>query len=220
MKKNIIKLIITFLIFFLLDTFILKLIFIFNNNFKITVYFYLVMAIIKLIILLFLYQVKLKIDDHKTFFKNIKSSFKYYYIALALSILLNIAINNLGITLRNQHSITNIFKNNFLAAFLLINILSPIIEELIFRKAFKEVIKDELKYIVLSSIIFGAMHLLNSSSPYEYLYLIPYSILGSANAISYIKTKNIIYPIIVHVFNNSLSTLFIVILGGHLWIAV
>lgn len=96
-------------------------------------------------------------------------------------------------------------------------ILIAVIEELLFRgQLFKE-LKDQhgrLKGILLSSLFFGAIHLLNISSLNTILICLVQSVytfaLGIILCVLYEKTKNIIIPIIFHFLfnfiNNTLST--------------
>lgn len=78
-------------------------------------------------------------------------------------------------------------------------IISPIFEELFFRRLiFNKLYK---KYtlntsIIISSICFALIHLPN------YRNLIPTFIFGIICCIIYVKTKRIIYPIILHFFGN------------------
>lgn len=78
-------------------------------------------------------------------------------------------------------------------------IIAPILEELFFRKfIFGELLKkNSLSLsIIISSICFSLIHLPS------YRNLLPTFILGVICCIIYLKTKNIIYPIILHFFTN------------------
>ena len=82
-------------------------------------------------------------------------------------------------------------------------IVAPIIEELIFRKAFRDAIKGKWPFILISGLVFGLMHVLgNVSNWVDVLYIIPYGALGSAFAMSYYKTDTVFTPIAFHMFHN------------------
>ena len=85
--------------------------------------------------------------------------------------------------------------------------LGPIVEELIFRKSMFTIFYNKWVSLVLSSIIFGLMHTLSFN--YEPLRLLvvslPYIASGFVFGIIYIKTDNIIMPILIHALLNAVS---------------
>jgi len=94
--------------------------------------------------------------------------------------------------------------------FMLLNtaILAPIIEELTFRKSFRIVFKNNIAFILISGIVFGALHVITSiTNTYDYLYLLPYCSLGIAFSYMYYKTDNIFAPIFMHFMHNSIMTI-------------
>jgi membrane protease YdiL (CAAX protease family) len=97
---------------------------------------------------------------------------------------------------------------------LVIGIIAPIIEELTFRKAFRDIFKNDLAFILTSGLVFGALHVvLSFNSLWDLLYIIPYSSLGIAFAITYSKTNNIYSTIFMHIFHNTVLTILSVIAG-------
>lgn len=145
---------------------------------------------------------------NKNIFSNLELSFRYWGIGLAVMIASNFIINiiNPGSTSANEEAIRNLIDlAPWYMAFELA-IYAPLTEELIFRKSFKDITKHKYRYILLSGIIFGGMHVISSiSAPFDLLYLIPYSALGIAFAALYYKTDNIFSTITIHSFHNLLS---------------
>lgn len=98
-------------------------------------------------------------------------------------------------------------SNNILTMLVFPIIIAPIFEELAFRAGFKKALMDNssfsaFQYVVISSVVFGFLHYqpgINAITPV----LVTGSI-GAINAILYLKTKNILIPIAVHVLYNSL----------------
>ena len=87
-------------------------------------------------------------------------------------------------------------------------IIAPIIEELTFRKAFKNVFQNKWVFILSSGLIFGGLHVITSfSTPLELLYIIPYSSLGISFAYMYYKTNTIYTSISMHIIHNTVLTL-------------
>ena len=66
-------------------------------------------------------------------------------------------------------------------------------------------------YILLSALIFGYLHVTNSNSLYDFLYIIPYGALGAAFAYINVKTDNVYSSILVHFVHNSILTIFSII---------
>ena len=91
--------------------------------------------------------------------------------------------------------------------FLTVVILSPIIEELLFRGIFLRRFNKELNVtlaILISSVLFGLCHNFGG--------ILGAILFGICVAILYIKSKNILVPILAHFLNNLLS--FLLALGG------
>ena len=88
-----------------------------------------------------------------------------------------------------------------------VGILAPIIEELTFRKAFREVFTNKTLFVLASGLIFGGLHvILSLNSLWDLFYIIPYSSLGIAFGYMYQKTDNIYTSIIMHIFHNTALT--------------
>lgn len=84
-------------------------------------------------------------------------------------------------------------------------LIAPIFEELFFRKfLFNELLKKNKAWIaiVISSLCFSAVHFETPNN------LIPTFIYGVIACIIYLKTKNIVYLIIIHFLNNLCSMLY------------
>lgn len=99
----------------------------------------------------------------------------------------------------------------YLTAFLAI-FIGPLTEELMFRGFVKKFIKNDVLFIIVSSLIFGALHISSADSFQQLLYIIPYSILGLAFSLNYVKTKNIVSNIFLHSVWNSLAVIVMIIM--------
>ena len=86
-------------------------------------------------------------------------------------------------------------------------LLAPFIEEIIFRKCFRNIIKNDTIFVIASGLVFGGMHVINSSNPIGYLFIIPYGCLGVAFALMYKKTNSVYTSIFAHMLHNSILTL-------------
>ena len=62
--------------------------------------------------------------------------------------------------------------------------------------------------MIVSGLLFGALHVITQiTSLYDYLYIIPYSALGIAFAITNYKTNNVFPSIFTHMIHNGVITL-------------
>ncbi|MDX9690985.1 MAG: CPBP family intramembrane glutamic endopeptidase [Acholeplasmataceae bacterium] len=118
----------------------------------------------------------------------------------------------------NQMSIQNSLNSNG-AIFMILSavILGPIVEELVFRKAMFGLFKNDYVGLVVSSLTFGAIHLLGESSIQMALVNgTVYFVMGFIFGYIYLKNhKNLYAPLAVHILSNLLSIILILSgLGG------
>lgn len=142
--------------------------------------------------------------------QNMDAGFRYWFLGLVgmavSNIILNFILNAGGAT--NEKMVQEMITA--LPILMLINagIIAPIIEELTFRKAFKNVFQHKWVFILSSGLIFGGLHVITSfSTPLELLYIIPYSSLGISFAYMYYKTDTIYTSINMHIIHNTILTL-------------
>lgn len=145
----------------------------------------------------------------------------YWLIGLFLMMVFNLIISYLlsGTIATNEQNVRNLLTNFPVISIIMTSILAPLTEELIFRKAFFDVFKNKWSYVLISGIIFGSLHvILSLTNIYELLYLLPYCSLGIAFSYMYYETKNIMVPITIHMFHNTILSIFTLIsIGMMLW---
>jgi len=94
-------------------------------------------------------------------------------------------------------------STNFLGI-ITISLIGPILEELLFRGAIQghmqKIYKNPYNAILLSALVFGVIHGNPAQVPFAFL-------MGLVLGFLYYRTESLIPCIIVHVLNNSLSTL-------------
>jgi len=89
----------------------------------------------------------------------------------------------------------------YVILFVLVAVLVPIIEEIIFRGAFIERLAAKYSYktaLIASAIIFGLLH----------VDVLGAAMVGLVLGVIYLKTKSLTVPVLLHVLNNGLITLF------------
>lgn len=221
-SKQIIKGIIIFILFYLSSYIQLIPIYLFKLDIKnlsgnIKVGLNMFSNIILLIILIIIYRKELY-NEWKKFktnlYANIDFGFKYWFIGLIVMFISNIFIN---IVLKNgqaanEQAVQEMISYAPLLMVINAGIIAPIIEEITFRKAFKNMIKNKWAFILTSGVIFGALHVVTSiTSIIDLLYIIPYSSLGIAFAYMYYKTDTVYTSISMHMIHNTLLTIISII---------
>ena len=188
----------------------------FTNNVNSKEYIILVFISYLLLFIYFFSIYKKEIlNDIKKF--NKETLFKtifYFIIGFILMILFNYIINYIvipnGIS-NNEIGNRNLLLNNKIIYGILLCIIIPFIEEIIFRLSLKKTIKNKYLFLIISSTIFALLHLLSNTKLIELLYFIPYFILGLTFGTIYIKTNNIFSSILSHIFNNTLTVLIVLL---------
>ncbi len=179
---------------------------------------YLIIVEILFIISLF-YINKDLITQFKEFIKNfktlIKEYFKYWPMAFGLMIIANLTLLLImpDNTANNQEAINKMMTTVPVYIIISAVIFAPIVEEIVFRLAFRKIFKNDTIFILLSGIIFGAFHVVGSlDSLMDLLFIIPYSIPGLVFAYTLVKSKNVYVPMTLHFFHNGFTMLLQVIL--------
>ena len=100
----------------------------------------------------------------------------------------------------NQTNIEQTFLEELILNSIMAIIVGPIIEEFIFRFLPSRFIKNKILYVIVSTVVFAAMHVLDDPNPFYYIWF--YIIRACYYGYSYYKTKDILVPISIHSFNN------------------
>lgn len=220
-NKTTIKCILAFIIFFSsrdIQLFIVKLLNINLDNITATqgTIINAVASFIITLLLIILYRKEL-IKEWKTFKKDLSNNldigFKYWIIGLLLMVTTNLIIN-LVFKAGQANNEENVQKMISAVPYLVLisaGILAPITEEIVFRKTFKDTIKNRTICVLISGLLFGYLHVISADTIQQFLYIIPYSSLGICFAISYQKTDTVFTSMSMHMLHNILLTLLSII---------
>ncbi len=164
---------------------------------------------------------KTTIDNIKDLKKNYKSIFKttikYWLIGLGIMLVSSLIIGLIGIgDTANQDTNINLFKEApIIQAFIAI-ILAPIIEELVFRRSFKNFTNNKILFALVTGLIFGGIHIVSSISSLKdlamFIHIIPYSSVGIALGLAYKEHNNIIGTMAIHALHNTIAIIEIMFL--------
>lgn len=163
-----------------------------------------------LLIIVLLLKDKIKKDfydikkNHDTYFKD---CLKYWLIALGVMMISNLIINSISTNgmANNEKTLQELFKMSPLYIFFSAVLWAPIVEELTFRRAIRNIITPDTLFILVSGLLFGALHVVSSyESLIDLLYIIPYSAPGIAFAYMLKKYDNIFVSTGFHFMHNGI----------------
>lgn len=164
---------------------------------------------ILLIILIIFFRKQLlhewKIFKEK-FLENFDTGIKYWIIGLIVMMVSNTILTfvlKMG-QAANEQEVQKLIS--YLPWVMVINagIIAPCVEEIIFRKCYKNAFPNKWLFIGLSSLVFGSLHVITSmTSPMDLLFIIPYGSLGAAFAMMYQKTNTIYTSMLMHMLHNT-----------------
>lgn len=227
----VLKLTSLFILFIIWDSIFFEIFgkFIINLSVGYKVFFSFIVNLLFLILIVFVYFKTLKKDFKlffKDFFNNLEISIKYWligFIVMVISNLIIIIITN-GAIAGNEEEVRKIIDISPLYMLFSVSIYAPLTEELLFRKGFRDIIKNKWLYIIISGGIFGGLHVLptiigswlvtESIIISELLFLVPYCSLGIAFAYTYYKTNNIFSTICMHSIHNTMAIILYLIGSG------
>lgn len=160
--------------------------------------------------LYFIYKKDLK--EEFIVFKNnwkefITKNFKYWYIGLILMSISNLIINIITSNdmANNEQLVRNMINKYPLYGVFSVVIIAPFVEEIVFRKTFRDVIKNKYVLMAVCGIAFGLVHVIQTYENFgDLLYIIPYGVFGTVFAYMYHKTNTIFTSMSMHFFHNSL----------------
>lgn len=157
------------------------------------------------------YKVIFKDDAKKINIKNILITIMLCALGFGLMMLTNYIINCIifdNAIANNEAYNRELLNNHPITYSILMCLIIPILEEISFRLEFKKNMKP-FNYIILSSLIFGLVHIVNISKILELIYLIPYTLIGLGFSITYHKTDCIYMNILAHILHNTICVIYI-----------
>ena len=174
------------------------------------------LVIIFIIILIYKNYLKEKLVDYKKHFSNyFDLGFKAWFLGLLGMCITNILIATFSPIkeANNEVLVQEMLKQAPFLSFISASFIAPFLEEMLFRKSFGDIFKNKKVMIIASGLVFGLLHVIFSlETPWDFLYVIPYGLLGSSFAYSLDKTKdNVLVPMTFHILHNGILTLISII---------
>ncbi len=169
-----------------------------------------VIELLPFILMIMLYK-KTLVGDFKSFKTKWKDYFdkyiKWWLLGVALMVISNtiITIITSNEMSNNEVIVRKISELLPVYSFISSCICAPIIEELAYRKIFKDIFNNKTISIIASGLVFGLAHIIGTySGVSDFLYVIPYGILGSIFMYIYRDSDNIWSTISIHCLHNSI----------------
>ena len=170
-----------------------------------------------------IYVYKDRLKNEFNYFKS-KYSFKdkiwtiikwvliIFGINIIMGILTELFYSNIAAGVdENAMAVTQLFDASFMYSLFKTLIFAPIAEELLFKEAIRDVVKNNIAFILISSSIYTAMNFMYASS-IQCLDLLGYFLFSLILSLAYIKNNdNIVVVIFIKFFYNLLPTLLLII---------
>lgn len=165
--------------------------------------------VITLIAAIICFRTKLK-HDLKLFKDNFGAYLRFVMPKYGLALLMLMVTNAICLRITNQSTSVNQSQINSMPVWLsapLAIIWAPIVEETVFRGVVRRFIKNDIIFIIVSAVIFGAIHTLSEVSIFNGIIMtIPYATLGGFLAYMYAKSENIATNMFAHFIQNTIAT--------------
>ena len=150
-----------------------------------------------------------KINSVGEFIKGTLIGWCLLLVCLMISNYLLFFVKGIYESSENQQVIVNVMEVHPILMAMTTVIFAPVVEEIIFRMTLmKKTLLHPWVSILLSSLLFGLIHVIAAG---DFIFVIPYMAMGIPLGYSYYKTKNICYPIGIHILQNLFSTLMITV---------
>ena len=87
-------------------------------------------------------------------------------------------------------------------------LVAPFVEEIVFRKTFKDIIKNKYLLLIICGLTFGTIHVIESYTKItDLLYIFSYGVFGSVFAYIYYKTNTVFTSMFFHFIHNTMLVL-------------
>ena len=158
------------------------------------------------LVFVLIYFKRIKDDCKRLTKKNIIFILISAVVLIVLNYLISSLFESLDVEMNNQDTITGLMDNYKVLMIIAVTLFAPLAEEFVYRYSLSSIIKNDILFIIISSIIFGLMHGIG-------IVTTVYVLMGAILAIVYLKTdKNIASSTIVHILNNAFAVLTMFIL--------
>lgn len=169
--------------------------------------------ILLIISLYFIYKKDLK-KEFLLFKNNFKEFVEKYTKYWLLGIVLMSIINSIIMFItpsdvaNNEELVRGLIDKFPLYGFFSAALVAPFVEEIVFRKTFKDIIKNKYLLLIICGLTFGTIHVIESYTKItDLLYIFSYGVFGSVFAYIYYKTNTVFTSMFFHFIHNIMLVL-------------
>ena len=169
--------------------------------------------ILLIISLYFIYKKDLK-KEFLLFKNNFKEFVEKYTKYWLLGIVLMSIINSIIMFItpsdvaNNEELVRGLIDKFPLYGFFSAALVAPFVEEIVFRKTFKDIIKNKYLLLIICGLTFGTIHVIESYTKItDLLYIFSYGVFGSVFAYIYYKTNTVFTSMFFHFIHNTMLVL-------------
>ena len=169
--------------------------------------------ILLIISLYFIYKKDLK-KEFLLFKNNFKEFVEKYTKYWLLGIVLMSIINSIIMFItpsdvaNNEELVRGLIDKFPLYGFFSAVLVAPFVEEIVFRKTFKDIIKNKYLLLIICGLTFGTIHVIESYTKItDLLYIFSYGVFGSVFAYIYYKTNTVFTSMFFHFIHNTMLVL-------------
>ena len=203
-----------FIVYFSRDYFVEGLFSLFHLTGNYFIYAKFISKFIFLFILLFVYRSTFK-RDIKDLKNNFKSRFlkglKIFIIGFLCYVFCNFIISSLNLfeyVPNDFETMYDGFEKNAVLMFFMSTFYYPIVEEIVFKKSFKDLLKNKWLFVIATGLINAVCNIILSvNDPRDFIYLIPNSIFSMCFSYIYYETNNLIVPIVYRILYNLIPSI-------------
>ena len=177
---------------------------------KTTSYLNLYISIVLILIIFLIYHKDL-IKEFKSYINNFWDNFdtglKHWLLGLLIMFVSNLILIFVfkASGANNENAVQSLIKASPIAMGLYTCLFAPFVEEIVFRKTLKDVLKNKKMFMIISFLFFGGAHVITTAqNMIDLLYIIPYGALGATFAYTYYETDSVFTTVTFHIIHNSL----------------
>lgn len=161
--------------------------------------------IITFIVFALVYRKRLLKDFKRLTIKQLVVTIIIGIIVYEINYGLTSIITRFDVPTANQDFAVALFDDYKILAVIAVCICGPIVEELVYRYSLSTIIKNDIAFLIISSLIFAVIHGIGIAT-------LIYAFLGVCFGLCYLKTdKNVMASSIIHIINNAIAAIMILI---------
>lgn len=132
---------------------------------------------------------------------------------ILFSLILKMLTSHLNSLDNNSESIVKLFEFSTLYSLFKTLLYAPVVEELVFKKSIRDIVTNDIAFVLINSSIYTIMNFIYTSTLPEYMWIdiLQYFAFSVILSIAYIKNNNIIPIMIIKFIYNLIPTILLLL---------